>query len=88
MFKEGFVNRWPESAKKIYQGFLDALENRINLRGDDVKRGKKDCYDWFCRARRDQRAIQDRINRRLCVYQFETKECRKRFSHLLSSYDD
>lgn len=38
--------------------------------------------------RRDQRNLHAIINNRLRVYQFETKEVRKRYGHLLARYDD
>jgi hypothetical protein len=44
--------------------------------------------DYQIRIFRDMRALHDRINRRVRVYQFETAEVRKRFQHLLVSRDD
>jgi hypothetical protein len=52
----------------------------------------RDCRKWDSmeqvRMARDCRAVRDRVNRRVRVYQFETKEVRRRFGHLLSRYDE
>ncbi len=82
-------NYWTEPVGKIYQDFLTALDNRINARaGLNNPRGRKDCTDWYYRAYRDQQAIRRRVLDRVSVYQFETRQCRERFAHLLSSYED
>lgn len=49
--------------------------------------GRKDDLDYQIRLRRDKYRLQD-IAKRVRVYQFETEECKSRFSHLLSRYDD
>ncbi len=80
---------WPSTVGKEYREVLKALDRRINARaGLNVPRGKKDCIDWYYRAYRDQQAIQRHMLDRVRIYQFETRQCRERFAHLLSSYDD
>lgn len=69
---------------EVLREFATALHRRINVRGG------RDCdnapipSEWI----RDQRRVDDKLNRRVRVYQFETATCRKRFAHLLSSWDD
>jgi hypothetical protein len=72
-----------KTAADTLKWFISALNNRINSRGQDYQRGKNDCQDYYWQARRDQRAIRDRLSHRLIIRQFETKECRNRFSYLL-----
>jgi len=50
--------------------------------------GEKWEQDYENRAYRDSRAARDRVARRIRVYQFETKEARRRLGHLLSERDD
>jgi hypothetical protein len=64
--------------------FTCALHNRINSRGGlDGFRGRKDNSDYLAQCYRDQSAIRRRILKHVIVRQFETRECRRRFSHLL-----
>lgn len=67
-----------------------ALNQRINSRGGLGA----DCQcetcvdpDQMARFYRDQQRLRN-IHKRIRVYQFETEECRRRFGHLLSHYDD
>jgi hypothetical protein len=75
------------TADQARKDFIKALHNRINFRGGDRVRGKKDCYDYYWRLMRDKMALNN-LRNRICVYGFETREVRERFSHLLSRYDD
>lgn len=65
-----------------------AIEKRINLRGGGLPAGRKWSMDYYYTAFRDSRRIRDKVQRRIAVYQFETKEARRRFAHLLSGYGD
>jgi hypothetical protein len=75
------------TAKEAREKFIKAMHNRINSRGNDSKRGKKDDYDYLMNLRRDFYKLKD-IHNRIRVYQFNTQEVRSRFSHLLSNYHD
>lgn len=78
----------PMNLEEFRREFLKALDRRINLKGEVEPKGRKTDYDYEWRLRRDARAIFDRNTKRIRIYQFETEEARKRFSHLLSSYGD
>lgn len=65
-----------------------AIDRRINLRAGPSPRWRKWSSDYHYAALRDSRRIQDRVLRRVRVYQFETVEARRRFGHLLSSQND
>jgi len=71
----------------IFLIFANCLHNKIN-REYPSNRGKKDSYDYYIKMYRDQQKIRDRANKRVRIYQFETKECKDRFSHLLSDYNE
>jgi hypothetical protein len=74
-----------ERARRLLHYIIDVAINR--------KAGIPDfphekCHlDFQNRLRRDQQRLKD-IHNRIRVYQFETKEVQRRFSHLLSRYDD
>jgi hypothetical protein len=79
------VHKAPES----FQAELRrAIDTRINLRGGEAPKGRKDSLDYEAQARRDQGRIHDKLRRRARVYQFETAEARRRYGHLLSSYGE
>jgi hypothetical protein len=59
--------------------FLKALHHRINKRGGLVTPGKP---DYYVKALRDQAKLRA-SHRGIIVRYFETKEVKKRFSHLL-----
>ncbi len=67
--------------------FMRALHRRINLKAGEPKWRKMD-YSYQIQFVRDQYRLHDRINKRIRVYQFETREVRRRFGHLLSRYDE
>ena len=72
-----------KTAADTRKWFISAINNRINSRGQDYQRGKKDSQDYYWQAKRDQNRIRDNIDQRIIIRQFETKECRNRFSHLI-----
>ena len=49
---------------------------------------KKSEWQYQTSCRRDQRNIQEKILRRVRMYQLETRAARTRFAHLLSSYTE
>jgi hypothetical protein len=51
-------------------------------------RGRKQESDYQWALRRDANRVEDRLRRRVRIYQFETKDVRGRLGHLLSEYDD
>lgn len=65
-----------------------AIERRINERGGGLPAGRKWSNAYYWQAWRDSRRIQDRVLRRVRIYQFETPEAHRRFGHLLSSHGD
>jgi hypothetical protein len=78
-----------ETAGEALRGFSRAVNNRINSRGGlDTPRGRNDNTDYYWQEYRDKRAIEDHNIRRVRIYQFETSEARRRFSNLLSRYDE
>lgn len=87
-FKSSLCGLASATREEILRQFTEGLHDRINLRGRIKAGGRKDSADYQTRLRRDQRAIRDRVTRRVRVYQLETAEARARFSHLLSSYGD
>jgi hypothetical protein len=88
MFNELWSNGYND-AHYWRMNFLQAVNNRIMTRGQDWKpRGKKDNQEYFCDLRRDKHAIEDKINRRIRIYQFNTSEVRNRFGHLLSDRNE
>lgn len=63
----------------------EALDRRINARaGYTPREPREETY----RLARDARAALDRNVRRIRVYQFETREARRRLGHLLASRED
>jgi hypothetical protein len=70
----------PEEARRK---FLEALHRRINKRGGLVTSGKR---DYEAKAWRDQAKIRFARMGGI-VREFETKEVRERFSHLIFSED-
>ena len=69
--------------------FYFYLETAINRKaGISDCPGRKASREYQTMLYRDQRRVRDRVLNRVRVYQFETKEARKRFSHLLSSREE
>lgn len=64
--------------------FLDVLNHRINLKGRTLGDGRKWGLDYKWACVRDQDKLRRIHTQRLRVYQFETAEVRKRFSHRLA----
>jgi hypothetical protein len=50
--------------------------------------GRKQEADYRASLWRDCHRVRDRVNRRVIVRQFETREVRARFGHLLTTPDD
>jgi hypothetical protein len=80
----GFYITKPEAEQKLIWLIQMAINRKAGI---PDQFGKRDDIDYVGKLRRDQIALQN-IRRRIRVYQFETKEVRSRFSHLLSSCDD
>lgn len=65
------------------------FHNAINLKSGLMSQKEIDDYqDEYIRMIRDQRNLHSILRIRLRVYQFETKEVRKRYSHLLADRSD
>lgn len=72
------------TASEMLAEMRRALQRRINIRG-----GKPQDNDPMpIELVRDSRRLDDILRRRVRVYQFESDECRARFSHLLARMDD
>ncbi len=84
--------RWSDSPMGLAEfraEFRRALDRRINSKaGLNAPRGRKDTPEYQAALFRDSRRVRDILTRRMRVYQFETDEARRRFAHLLASYDD
>jgi hypothetical protein len=87
-----FLRRRPfayETAREYREEYLRAVHSRINSRGgQDAPRGRKDDIEYFYAAARDARRIRDKKTRRTRFYCLETSEARKRFGHLIDSYEE
>jgi len=77
-----------QPARIVKADFYKALLNRINSRGGIVERGRKFSQIYQASLYRDCQNVRAILTMHLRVYQFETKEVRQRFSHLLAHYDD
>lgn len=73
-----------EARKRLWTLIDEAINRKAGLH---EPRGRKDCADQQARYWRDQRRLRE-IARRVCHTQFETDECRSRFSDRLSRFDD
>ncbi|TAK06521.1 MAG: hypothetical protein EPO39_08710 [Candidatus Manganitrophaceae bacterium] len=82
--------RWsdrPMDLRAWRKEFIDALDRRITKYGGLDGRGRKFDPDWQLWMRRDRHRLED-IRKRVRVYQFETKEMRRWYGHLLAHRDD
>lgn len=77
-------DHFPEPAREILAAMHGGLADRINRHLPWYGRGRKWKSDYQIALWRDSRAVRDRVERRVRVYQFETIEARSRFSHLLA----
>lgn len=75
------------SAGEARRQFRNALQRRISGRAGASVQGRKCDPEYQLRLWRDSRRLRD-IAHRIRVYQFESDEARRRFSHLLSHHDD
>jgi hypothetical protein len=93
------LHRWDEpiGLDEFRREFRRALNKRINLKGGrdlrsvlnhNGRRARKFDQDYETSFYRDQRRVRDIILTRLRVYQFETREVRARFGHLLASHEE
>lgn len=80
----GFYFTRPEAKKKLHWLVQMAINRKAGI---PDRRGRKDDPDYQIKLYRDQQRLKD-IARNIRVYQFETREVKKRFSHLLSNYND
>ena len=81
------MSGWPATRKPLQQIRREArgaLDRRINARVGDLAANAPMDWDLV----RDARDLDDRLRRRVRVYQWRTELMRERFWHLLSRYDD
>jgi hypothetical protein len=81
------MSGWPSTRKPLQQIRREArgaLDRRINARGGDLAANAPMDWDLI----RDARDLDDRLRRRVRIYQWRTRLMRRRFSHLLASRDD
>lgn len=76
----GGVVRAAEMRRQVRQ----ALDRRINVRGGQAENNE----EIDIGLQRDARRLDDILQRRVRVYQFESHLCRDRFGHLLARHDD
>lgn len=68
---------------------LDKLNRRIAIRGGLLKsRGRCDTEEYYYMMIRDRDRIRDHIRGRRISREFETKECKQRFSYMLTTPED
>lgn len=72
------------SAAEMRRQVRKALDRRINIRGGQPEANE----EIDIGLQRDARRLDDILNHRGRVYQFESQLCKDRFSHLLARYDD
>lgn len=97
-FSEGLTTWWPTTGQEIMTQFSSGLHDRINqaipysqrgfVRASPRPMGRREQPEYQAALHRDARRIQDILQKRIRVYQFETPEARSRFEYLLSHYDD
>lgn len=81
------MSGWASTRKPLQQirrEARQALDRRINARVGDLAANAPMDSDLI----RDARDLDDRLRRRVRVYQWRTELMRERFWHLLSRYDD
>ena len=76
----------PKTKAQFHAFLREKLHTKISNHLPWYRRGRKWTAMEQVRMMRDCRAVRDLVTRRLRVYQFETAEVRRRFSHLLSDY--
>jgi hypothetical protein len=77
-------DRHNETRETVLRDFEKALQARINIRGNRPEDNEPMPAEWI----RDYHAVENRIEKRVRVYAFETKACRRRFPHLLSDRNE
>lgn len=89
------VGRWPgrsiETEEKFHAWFMRGLNRKINTYGGilaERERWRKWDHDYQVCLWRDQQSLWQILNLRHRVYQFETKEVRRKFGHLLAHHED
>lgn len=82
------ASRGTVTGRELKAKFRRALHNRINTRGSLCMAGRR--YDGLYQADlyRDQRALHDKLQKRVRVYQFLTDIVRRRFGYLLDSREE
>jgi hypothetical protein len=73
-----------EARKRLWH-MINVAINRKAGSPDEPSKKWGDSYQAQCR--RDQEALR-KLHHGIRVYQFDTREVRRRFGHLLSRYDD
>jgi hypothetical protein len=69
---------------EVLKEFHDALQQRINIRGGNLKA----CEPVPIGLIRDAKRLDEIKTQRIRHYQFETKKMQTKFGHLLARYDD
>jgi hypothetical protein len=83
----GFYH-FPERAGDVLDAIRRGVHDRINRhdRSNAGARRRDPAYELG--LRRDARAIEDKLVRRVRLYRLETPELRERFAHLISDRND
>ena len=82
-----FDGREITTEEQFHRWFIGCLHAKINRRGglsDARSKWRKWGQDYFWRCYRDQQRIRGRLIQRVVVTSFETKEARRRYTHLLT----
>lgn len=75
----------PMDEHEFWRAFRRALHRRIT---GQLPAWRRLDPAYQVALQRDANRIRDRVQHRVRIYQFETPELRRRFGHLLSSYDE
>lgn len=75
----------PMDEHEFWRAFRRALHRRIT---GQLPAWRRLDPAYQVALQRDANRIRDRVQHRVRIFQFETPELRRRFGHLLSSYDE
>jgi len=81
-----FRGWFPEEARHVLKGFVDALHARINARGDITFTGRKQQDNYQHRLMHDCQTVRDhaRMHRIVRPHDLSTPEVRQRFEHIIT----
>ena len=85
-FKVDWHTQWTK--EEFFQEYYEVLDKAINARAGVAFKGRKFDSDYQTNLLRDKQAIENRLQHRIIVRQFNTPEVTKRFSHLLTTRED